>query len=498
MIALGGPSTDDAAIAVLGQVGRAPWKPEALVYHTKNTFLHVREIESSFESPRGTRERRALSDITHGCSQLGPISPLLAAAAAPGELSIVPIDKAADLRPVWPEFSLLEDSHESPLALSPDAASRHLPDFLNDGFSDDDTSSDGAPDKDHIHVVPLTPSPLLHAMRPGRLLEEIFANEASGWELGPSLWGGTDSSFAGWYKSRDNPMWGENGEDWTLSEACYPNSYWDPTAAAAEGFSEWSMHWAGATRGEYASDDLLWAGGGSTNKQEVDPTLGAWDKEKMDTSSTNPSKRHVETPEKSVKPKDQSHNSGGRGCDVETNEHRRSSVVDEGSNRSTEVMPSEVSGTETTVMLRNIPNKYMPDVLASHLNCGYKGKFDFMYLPIDFKNKCNVGYGFINFRTPKLCREFVHGYHGVEVRKCLPAYNSRKIVEVTPARVQGLESNVARLRNSPVMSQLLDKPEWLPLLFDEDGKQIPFPHPDQPLPSVKPRAGRKDFATFGR
>jgi len=319
--------------------------------------------------------------------------------------------------------------------------------------------------------------------------------------LGPSLYGGSALSLAGWDESRDAPMtlWGENGEAWTLTEASYPNAYWDPTAAAAEGVSEWGMHWEGTACGEYPADASLWAGG-STTVREADPGLCAWGKEEvaMDTSTTNPSKKHVETPEKIVKSKDQLHNNGRRGCDMEINEQVRTSVVDKGSKRITEVRPSELSGTETTVMLRNIPNKYMPDVLAKHLNREYKGMFDFMYLPIDFKNKCNVGYGFVNFRTPELCREFVYGYDGVEVRKCLPAFNSRKIAEVTPARVQGLENNVARLRNSPVMSQLLDKPEWLPLLFDEHGVQIPFPHPDQPPASVKPRAGRKDFATFGR
>jgi len=52
----------------------------------------------------------------------------------------------------------------------------------------------------------------------------------------------------------------------------------------------------------------------------------------------------------------------------------------------------------TTVMLRNIPNKYTREMLVNQLCVDYKGLFDFMYLPIDFKNKCNVGYGFINFR----------------------------------------------------------------------------------------------------
>merc|ERR1719362_1494224 len=53
----------------------------------------------------------------------------------------------------------------------------------------------------------------------------------------------------------------------------------------------------------------------------------------------------------------------------------------------------------TTVMLRNIPNKYTRDMLIKRLNMSFEGQFDFLYLPIDFRNKCNVGYCFINFRS---------------------------------------------------------------------------------------------------
>ncbi|CAK9050154.1 Protein MEI2-like 1 (AML1) (MEI2-like protein 1) [Durusdinium trenchii] len=146
----------------------------------------------------------------------------------------------------------------------------------------------------------------------------------------------------------------------------------------------------------------------------------------------------------------------------------------------------------TTVMLRNIPNKYTREMLIKQLSIEFHGEFDFMYLPIDFKNKCNVGYGFINFRTQDSCERFIGLFHGVDVRKCLPGLNSKKIVEVTPARVQGLTENVRRLKNSPVMNQLVDHPEWMPLLFDEDGVDQPFPMPDQPLPPVKPRGRNRE------
>mmetsp|Transcript_47946 Transcript_47946/g.104296 ORF Transcript_47946/g.104296 Transcript_47946/m.104296 type:complete len:529 (-) Transcript_47946:101-1687(-) len=149
----------------------------------------------------------------------------------------------------------------------------------------------------------------------------------------------------------------------------------------------------------------------------------------------------------------------------------------------------------TTVMLRNIPNKYTREMLVKQLNQDFRGEFDFVYLPIDFKNRCNVGYGFINFRTVETCEIFVSRFNGIDVRKCLPGLNSKKVAEVTPARVQGLEENVRRLRNSPVMNELAHHPEWMPLLLDEVGEETLFPLPEQPCPPVKPRRrGREELS----
>jgi len=130
----------------------------------------------------------------------------------------------------------------------------------------------------------------------------------------------------------------------------------------------------------------------------------------------------------------------------------------------------------TTAMLRNLPNKYMRDKLVCRLNsCGYKGDIDFLYLPIDFRNKCNVGYCFLNFRTSKALVRFRDEFHGQQSGEKLPGFNSKKVLEVSPARVQGLHPNIVRLQGSPIMARASVDREWLPVLLDPTGKILDFP-----------------------
>ena len=102
----------------------------------------------------------------------------------------------------------------------------------------------------------------------------------------------------------------------------------------------------------------------------------------------------------------------------------------------------------TTLMIRNIPNKYTQDLLLEELK-NYKVKFDFFYLPIDYNNSCNVGYAFINFIHKKFIAEFYSEFHGRKWSK----FNSEKICSLAYARLQGTSALKNHFRNSHVMQQ---------------------------------------------
>lgn len=58
---------------------------------------------------------------------------------------------------------------------------------------------------------------------------------------------------------------------------------------------------------------------------------------------------------------------------------------------------------------------------ASDLLC--RDLYDFFYLPVDFKNRCNLGYAFVNFPNAAdtvRCYEHFHGSHWEE-------FNSKKV-----------------------------------------------------------------------
>lgn len=135
----------------------------------------------------------------------------------------------------------------------------------------------------------------------------------------------------------------------------------------------------------------------------------------------------------------------------------------------------------TTVMLRNIPNKYTRQMLIEQLHRqGFKGDIDYLYLPVDFANRCNVGYCFINLRTASARARFVSALHGVAAQTCLPGFNSNKVCQVTKAKWQGRDENIRRLRSGPeLMEQLAAQPEWLPMLIDAEGNEEIFPIEDR-------------------
>ncbi|CAD0091200.1 unnamed protein product [Aureobasidium vineae] len=58
-------------------------------------------------------------------------------------------------------------------------------------------------------------------------------------------------------------------------------------------------------------------------------------------------------------------------------------------------------GVRTTIMLRNIPNRVNFEDLKLFQDATSEGHYDFPYLRIDFSNKLNVGYAFINFIRPE-------------------------------------------------------------------------------------------------
>jgi len=109
-------------------------------------------------------------------------------------------------------------------------------------------------------------------------------------------------------------------------------------------------------------------------------------------------------------------------------------------------LPADWDGI-STVMLRNIPNKYTQSLLLKELKMsGFLGTFDFMYLPIDPETNANRGYAFINFRDPTFAWMFRTTYEGRKMCR----FNSDKVVSVAPAALQGFEANHAHYSSARI------------------------------------------------
>ncbi|MCQ2821261.1 MAG: hypothetical protein MJ252_28715 [archaeon] len=87
----------------------------------------------------------------------------------------------------------------------------------------------------------------------------------------------------------------------------------------------------------------------------------------------------------------------------------------------------------TTLMLRNIPNKYTIKEIVDEIGSEFWGKYDCLSLPMDHETKLNLGYAFINFTSPLHILSF---YSKLNSHKW-KMYRSEKILDISYAVKQG-------------------------------------------------------------
>ena len=122
----------------------------------------------------------------------------------------------------------------------------------------------------------------------------------------------------------------------------------------------------------------------------------------------------------------------------------------------------------TTLMIKNIPNKYTINTFLEEINIDFKNKYDIFYLPIDYGNKCNLGFAFINFVEPFHIIDFYDSYRGKKWKR----FNSEKICELLYAKYQGKKELINHFEKGKVLS------------FDsEDKRPLILPTPN-PLPKI--------------
>ena len=96
----------------------------------------------------------------------------------------------------------------------------------------------------------------------------------------------------------------------------------------------------------------------------------------------------------------------------------------------------------TTVMIRNIPIKYSTKHLEKELEF-FNGKFDCLYMPIDFENGGNKGYAFLNLVNPYHVLLFYEFFQG----KCWSFFESKKMCELNFANFQGINEIKKHAKN---------------------------------------------------
>jgi hypothetical protein len=125
-------------------------------------------------------------------------------------------------------------------------------------------------------------------------------------------------------------------------------------------------------------------------------------------------------------------------------------------------------------MIRHIPNKYQIKTIIEEINQDFNNKYDLFYLPLDYENKCNLGFAFINFIDPMHVVLFYNNFRGKKWKK----FNSEKICDLAYAKFQGKKDLIAHFEKGANMNFESDDKKPIILLN-------PNPIPKIEMPMVK-------------
>ncbi|XP_026458850.1 protein MEI2-like 7 [Papaver somniferum] len=99
-------------------------------------------------------------------------------------------------------------------------------------------------------------------------------------------------------------------------------------------------------------------------------------------------------------------------------------------------------------------------VLSNHLDA-VLSEYDFLYLPIDFVRRGNLGYAFVNFTTWIAAMRFYKSFDKLSWKETM-FIDSPKICEICPARIQGKDAHVGHFKRFYFKC---DTDEFLPISF---------------------------------
>jgi hypothetical protein len=117
----------------------------------------------------------------------------------------------------------------------------------------------------------------------------------------------------------------------------------------------------------------------------------------------------------------------------------------------------------TTLMIRNVPGAYTPDMLLEEWP--NEGTFDFVYLPYSTRLQRNLTYAFVNFTTTGYAQDFMNKWQKMRLKH----YMAQKPLNIGFADTQGRNENLRNLKKKRLL-HTKDK-KCQPLVF-KDGRRI--------------------------